>query len=173
MIKHSVAAGNLEGIAICRGGPKLSHLFFTDDSLIFCKASLSKCNTLQRIFHIYEQASGQQLNRAKTSLFFSKNTPSEIQEEIKTRFGAQVIKQHERYLGLPSLVGRNKQSTFKSIKEKLGKKLAGWKEKMLSKAGKEILIKAVVQAIPSYTMSCFKLPDSLSEDLMSLIRNFW
>ena len=173
LIKHFVAAGNLEGIAICRGGPKLSHLFFADYSLIFCKASLSKCNALQRILHLYEQAFGQQLNRAKTSLFFSKNTPSEIQEEIKTRFGAQVIKQHERYLGLPSLVGRNKQSIFKSIKEKLRKKLAGWKEKMLSKIGKEILIKAVVQAIPSYTMSCFKLPDSLCEDLTSMIRNFW
>ena len=162
-----------EGIAICRGGPKLSHLFLADDSLIFCKASLTECNSLQRVLHIYEQASGQQLNRTKTSLFFSKNTLGDVQEEIKTRFGAQVIKQHKRYLGLPSLIGRNKQSTFKSIKEKLGKKPAGWKEKMLSKAGKEILIKAVVQAIPTYTMSCFKLHDSLCEDLTSMIQNFW
>ena len=44
---------------------------------------------------------------------------------------------------------------------------------MLSKARKEILIKAVAQAIPTYTMSCFKLPDSLCEDLTSMIRNFW
>lgn len=44
---------------------------------------------------------------------------------------------------------------------------------MLSKAGKEILIKAVAQAIPTYTMSCFKLLDSLCEDLTSMIRNFW
>ena len=169
LLKKSVVDGNMEGIAICRGGPKLSHLFFANDSLIICKASLAECNSLQRVLHIYEQASGQQLNRAKTSLFFSKNTPSDVQEEIKTRFGAQVIKQHERYLGLPSLVGRNKQSTFKSIKEKLGKKLAGWKEKMLSKQGKEILTKVVAQAIPTYTMSCFKLPDSLCEDLTSMI----
>ena len=44
---------------------------------------------------------------------------------------------------------------------------------MLSKAGKEILIKAVAQAIPTYTMSCFKLPDTLCEELTSMIRNFW
>ena len=92
---------------------------------------------------MYEKASGQQLNKTKTSLFFSNNTIKEVQDEIKSKFGAQVIKQHEKYLGLPSLVGRNKKNTFKEIKEKLSKKLAGWKQKLLSKAGKEILIKAV------------------------------
>lgn len=51
--------------------------------------------------------------------------------------------QYEKYLGLPSLVGRDKRNSFNDIKEKLEKKLAGWKEKLLSKARKEVLIKAV------------------------------
>ena len=84
-----------------------------------------------------------------------------------------MIKHHEKYLGLPSLVGRNKKNTFNSIKDKLRNKLVGWKEKLLSKAGKEVLIKVVAQAIPTYTISVFKLPDSLCEDLTSMIRNFW
>ena len=84
-----------------------------------------------------------------------------------------MIKQHKKYLGLPSLVWRRKRNTFNDIKEKLGKKLAGWKEKLLSKAGKEVLIKAVAQAILTYTMSCFKIPDALCEELTSMIRNFW
>lgn len=74
---------------------------------------------------------------------------------------------------MPSLVGKNKRNTFNDIKDKLRKKLAGWKDKLLSKAGKEILIKAVAQPIPTYTMSYFKLPDSLCEELTSMIRNFW
>ena len=53
----------------------------------------------------YEQSSGQQLNRSKTSLFFSPNTADEIKELIKTMFGANLIRPHESYLGLPSLVG--------------------------------------------------------------------
>ena len=84
-----------------------------------------------------------------------------------------MIKQHEKYPRLPSLVGRNKKNTFKEIKEKLSKKLAGWKEKLLSKAGKKILLKAVAQAIPTYTMSCFKIFNSLCVEMTSLIRNFW
>ena len=173
LIKKSMEEGVLEGIFVCRRGPKLSHLFFSDDSLIFCKATLSNCDSLQRIFQVYEKASGQQLNHPKTSLFFSTNTSREIQEEIKIRFGAQVIKQHEKYLGLPSLVGRNKRASFNDIKDKLSKKLAGWKGKLLSKASKEVLIKAVTQAIPTYTMSYFKIPDSLCDKLTSMIRQFW
>ncbi|XP_075644363.1 uncharacterized protein LOC142615512 [Castanea sativa] len=123
----------LEGVVVCHGGPKLSHLFFADDSLIFCKATLANYESLQRILEDYEKASDQQLNRAKMSLFFSSNTSNEAQEEIKQRFGAQDIKQHEKYLRLPSLVGRNKRSTFNAIKDKVGKKLEGWKEKIMSK----------------------------------------
>lgn len=72
----------------------------------------------------------------KTSLFFSNNTPSGVKEEIRFRFSTQVIKQHEKYLGLPSLIERRKRSSFDDINEKLGKKLVGWKENLLSKARK-------------------------------------
>ena len=71
LIKKVVDDGMMEGLVICRGGrgPRLSHLFFVDDGLIVCKASIEECNSLQRILTVYEKASGQQLNRAKTSLF--------------------------------------------------------------------------------------------------------
>lgn len=86
--------------------------------------------------NVYELASGQQLNRVKTSLYFSSSTAHEVQEEIKSRFGAQVIKQHlskkkkiikqhEKYLGLPSLVRKNRKISFKEIKDKPTRKLAG------------------------------------------------
>ena len=70
-------------------------------------------------------------------------------------------------------MGRNKWNTFNGIKVKFGKKLVGKKEKILFEVGKEVLIKAVAQVIPTYTMNCFKIPNSLCEDLTSMIRNFW
>ena len=51
--------------------------------------------------------------------------------------------------------------------------MKGWKEKLLSQAGREILIKAVVQAIPAYTMNCFKLPVNLCKDIEAITRRFW
>ena len=81
----------MEGVKICRGGSRLSHSFFADDSLIFCKATLKECDELQRLLAVYEKSSSQNLNRAKTSLFFRSNTSREVQDEIKNRFGAQII----------------------------------------------------------------------------------
>lgn len=125
------------------------------------------------ILEVYGRCSGQQINRSKTTIFFSKSTRDDIRNQIKLALGVPEIVQYERYLGLPSLVGRNKKASFNYIKERVWKKLQGWKEKLLSQAGREILIKAVVQAIPTYTMSCFKLPLGLCSEIESLIRRFW
>ncbi|XP_023902052.1 uncharacterized protein LOC112013903 [Quercus suber] len=132
-----------------------------------------ECNEIQRILQVYETSFGQQLNRSKTSLFFSPNTDMSTKESIKAMFGAQVIRAHESYLGLPSLVGKSKRNTFAQLKQRVANKVSGWKEKLLSSAGKEVLIKAVAQVVPSYTMSCFKLPNKLCDELTGLVRQFW
>lgn len=51
--------------------------------------------------------------------------------------------------------------------------MQGWKERLLSQGEREVLIKAVLQAMPTFTMACFKLPKSLCKDIGSLIRKFW
>ena len=51
--------------------------------------------------------------------------------------------------------------------------MAGWKENFLSIGGREILIKAVAQAISTYTMSCFQLSKGLCDDIEGMTRNFW
>ena len=79
----------------------------------------------------------------------------------------------ETYLGLTTLVGRAKYHTFSYLKDKIWKKLQGWKGLMLLRAGKEILIKAVAQSIPTYTMSVFQLPLKLCDELDALCAKFW
>ena len=118
---------------------------------------------------MYGGCSGQQINRSKTTILFSKSTNDDTRNQIKLALGVPKIIQYERYLGLPSLVGKNKKASFNYIKEQVWKKLQGWKEKLLSQAGREILIKAIVQAIPTYTISYFKLPLGLCSKIESLI----
>ena len=103
-----------------------------------------------KVLKDYEEAFGQKLNKEKTFLFFSKNTKRDTQEGIKDLFGAQIILQHEKYLGLPLMVGRGRKQVFSQIEDQVGRKVAVWKWKLLSNTGREILIKVVAQATSTY-----------------------
>ena len=173
MLRKVENGGIPRGIVVCRQAPLVSHLLFADDCIVFGKASKEEGFRLLKILEVYERELGQKLNKEKTSPFFSKNTSVEVKEEVKDMFGAQVIHQHKRYLGLPTLVGRGKKKAFHCILDQVGWKITGWKGKLLSTAGSEILIKAVAQATPMYTMNCFKLLESLCNELNTKMRNFW
>lgn len=51
--------------------------------------------------------------------------------------------------------------------------MGAYSEKFMSAAAKEVLIKLVCQALPTYIMSVFKLPLGLCDDLTSMMRGFW
>ncbi|MCI51865.1 RNA-directed DNA polymerase (Reverse transcriptase), partial [Trifolium medium] len=69
------------------------------------------------------------------------------------------------YLGLPSMIGRKKRDIFAYIKDRVWKRINSWRGRALSKAGKEVMIKSVLQAIPSYVMSVYLLPESTIKDI--------
>ena len=75
----------------------------------------------------------------------------------------------ERYLGLPMVGGKSKVSTFREVQERVTKRVMGWKEKYISKAGREVPIKTVAQAIPIYPMSMFKIPKKICDDINSIL----
>ena len=88
LLHKAIQNKELKGVAASARGPRISHLFFADDSLIFGRATVKECTEIQRVLQVYEESFGQQLNRNKTSLFFSHNTVNGVKETIKAIFGA-------------------------------------------------------------------------------------
>ena len=113
------------------------------------------------------------INKDKTAAIFSKNTPASVKAQMMAELGITQIASNDKYLGLPVHIGKSRKSAFEYIKQKVWAKIQGWQEKLLSKAGKEILIKAVAQAIPTYAMSCFDLTKGLCDELSSMIGKYW
>jgi hypothetical protein len=87
--------------------------------------------------------------------------------------GAKTVVSQNRYLGLLVVFGRSKKIILSFAKDRVWKKLKGWKERCLSRADKEVLIKAVAQAIPNYVMSCFKIPEGCCHEIEAMIARFW
>ncbi|GAA0162123.1 hypothetical protein LIER_18287 [Lithospermum erythrorhizon] len=79
--------------------------------------------------------------------------------------------QHKQVLGLPSQIGRTRKEMFRYIVGRVEDRVRGWKGKLLSQAGKDILIKSVFSAIPNYVMN-FKLPRGIIDNLNSLMAKF-
>ena len=99
----------LNGISLGRGCPKNTHLFFIDDSLLFCKANSEECEKLKETLEKYEAASGQKVNSDKSFIYFSPNTTQELKEIIFNILGPMQDSRHNKYLGLPSIIGRSKK----------------------------------------------------------------
>ena len=94
---------------MCKNGLKNSHLFFADDTLLFCRANKGDLDAIQGILVLYEKASGQKLNREKTTVFFSKATLAVRKIEIINELGVSEVREYEQYLGLLAVVGRKKK----------------------------------------------------------------
>jgi ribonuclease HI len=173
IMTRAESRGELSGVPTSKKGPRLNHLFFADDSLLFCKTTPLHWQRLTELLGAYEMASGQRLNQAKTSIYFSRNTPQDTQQEILRLAGIPSTQRYDKYLGLPALVGKSRTQAFKSIKDRVWRRIGDWKLNFLSQAGKEVLLKAVIQAIPTFSMSIFLLPKGLCKDINSLMQRFW
>lgn len=71
--------------------------------------------SLQNVLHW----SGKRLNRDKTSIFFSRNTKEDIKQQILAASGLQATQCFEKYLGLPTMVGRSKRQAFMALKDRI------------------------------------------------------
>uniref|UniRef100_A0A803PY78 Reverse transcriptase domain-containing protein n=1 Tax=Cannabis sativa TaxID=3483 RepID=A0A803PY78_CANSA len=173
LLHHSQCQGVLKGVAISRTAPSLTHLLFADDSLLFCMATPSSCEALNLALHTYSQASGQLINFDKSSILFSPNTQANVRDMFMHTFRLVDKPFISKYLGLPQCFSRAKYQSFAFLKDKVLSVLQSWNHKWFSKAGKEILVKAVLQVIPSYAMACFRIPTKICKELESMVSKFW
>lgn len=107
------------GIKVARSAPPISHIFFADDSYIFCKASNENAENILSLLRIFEKASGRKLNVDKSSMFFSSNTPISLKVEICNKLRFREATDRSLYLGLPNTIGRNKSAIFGYLKDKM------------------------------------------------------
>jgi hypothetical protein len=92
---------------------------------------------------------------------------------MKTTLNINVEAFSERYLGLPTTVGRITSGIFYHIGEISRSKMQGWSEKLMACAAREVLLKAVIQAIPTYSMMCFLLTKKVCKSLASAMAKYW
>ncbi|XP_043700369.1 uncharacterized protein LOC122651103 [Telopea speciosissima] len=170
VITAAEANGSIQGIRVRNRGPKMTHLLFADDCLLFGQANLQEVTTLKDCLELYCKASGQEV---KSSLTFSPNTHSSFK-----RWFSKIIKipyddGPSKHLGLPTEFGTSKAILFNDLKDKTLKRMQGWKQNLLSHAGKEVLLKSIAFYMSNFASSHFKLLSSFHSQIRKVTTNFY
>ncbi|KAF7112943.1 hypothetical protein RHSIM_Rhsim13G0134400 [Rhododendron simsii] len=121
-------------------------------------ATSSGCHAIDEILRKYEIASGQMVNRDKSSLFFSPNTPTDVKQGISEALNSRFENYGGKYLGFPSITGESKTGVFQYVKDRVIAKLKSWKDTVLNLDGKKTMLKSVAITMPNFIMQCFLLP---------------
>lgn len=103
LIQHACDMKRIEGVQMNLDGPIISHIFFTDDILIFLKSKKKTCRNLVQLIYVYCSASGQQVNLQKSSVFFEGNVPVVLADELTSVLGMDKVNDPGLYLGVPAI----------------------------------------------------------------------
>ncbi|KAA3460284.1 reverse transcriptase [Gossypium australe] len=145
-----------------RKGPAISHLLFADDCMMFGEATEKGARMFRAMCQFW-----------KICNFYSTNTTEESKIAVGRLLGVRSLSSPEKYLGLPNMVGRRKKEAFQNLVDRIVSRIESWSSRFLSQRGKEVFIKSVLQAIPTYAMSYFLFPRVLCEKIESILARFW
>lgn len=92
-------------------------------------ANQAKTNPLKHILKQYKSVSWQWVNYEKSKVAFNLNTPLGMREMIKRNLRMEIVSCYDKYLGLATVISKNRKNVFDVLKEKVAKKVGGWRER--------------------------------------------
>ncbi|KAJ0797670.1 putative RNA-directed DNA polymerase [Helianthus annuus] len=171
LVKKACDDGIFTGIKLPNGGPTVSHLLYADDAMIMGEWSDANFKTLKRILRIFYLCSGLKINISKSTLYgIGVNV-----EDTKLKadeLGCGVGELPFKYLGIQVGAKMGRINSWEPIIEVFQKRLSGWKSRVLSIGGRVVLIKSVLESLPVYYFSLFKVPVMVKNKLEAMIKRF-
>jgi len=148
------------------------NLYFADDTLFFCQVKPDQILVLKTILLCFEAASGLKINLQKSSMYYLGDNLQKG-EELAKLMQCTNSELPFSYLGLPVMNKKLPKEIWRSVIEKVKKRLLSWKSNFLSQAGRLVLVNSVLSSIPSYIMSFYLLPKWVLKEIEKIRRNFF
>lgn len=172
MLAKAEDMGTINGVKVSRSSPKITHLMYADDLVIYYRANEKEAKTIKNILQQYGEWTGHLINFDKFVIYFSQNVQQTQKLVICSKLSMRECDHRSKYLGHTFCNFKSKVKEFNGLANKLAVKLTGWKCKVLFMAGRLILAKSVAEAIPTYTMHAFLLPKGTAKFMDSMVRKF-
>ncbi|XP_026396756.1 uncharacterized protein LOC113291436 [Papaver somniferum] len=169
--------------AFARSGPAVSGIrpeekegiivlscYTQNDTLVFLDAKEEEVENLLIILQIFEAMTGLKVNLSKSSTL-SVGADDKIQEMAEI-LNCGIEQLPLKYLGLQVGANSRNASIWDVVIEKFQKKLALWKRRFFTKAGRVTLIKSTLSSLPIYFLSIFTMPAKVEQKLTQIMRAF-
>jgi len=121
LIRDAKEKGVISGTKVCQGVPSFSHLLFADDCFLYFRADKGQANVMKNVLSVYESVSGQAISLPKSEIYCSRNVHDPLKHTLTDILGAQIVLGIGKYLGLPSIVGRDQNVAY--IKDRVWQKI--------------------------------------------------
>lgn len=126
LFKDSVRARTIQGITLAHSAPKITHVMYADDLIVFGAATVEEVRQVKIILDQFADYSGLVVNPQKSTIWFSKKCDSDTMQSIMVEFEARMAQEQEKYLGiLVTQEGGGRDLSHKQLLEKVQEKLAG------------------------------------------------
>ncbi|XP_027171858.1 uncharacterized protein LOC113771481 [Coffea eugenioides] len=158
--------------SVPRGCPKITHLSYADDVLVFSGASSSSLRCVMQIIENYGAVSGQEINVQKCGFMVHAKLPSHCVARVRRVTGFGLKSFPVRYLGCPLFVGRRKCLYFMELVQSVISKVSSWRSSFLSHGGRIVLIKHVLSAIPTHLLAASCPPKGVLALVERAMANF-
>lgn len=171
-IQQKLDSGLWHPIQVSRGGPKITHIFFADDVMLFCRANTSQINLAMDTVNNFCEASGLKVSIHKSKGMYSLGLTKQRKSHLANISPIKFVSNLGSYLGFPLIQGKASKKHYEFVVEKIQRRMTSWKGKLLNKTGKICLAKSVTSSIPIYPMQIRLLPKNICTKIDSLTRGF-
>ncbi|XP_078151441.1 uncharacterized protein LOC144546765 [Carex rostrata] len=169
-LEYLVKGKFIKGVKLAPSAEALTNCLYADDLLVFGAASIEEAGYIKVVVNNFCQVSGQKVGLDKSNIWFSHKVNESRREEVAGILSVPQDSACEKYLG--AMIGTN-VSSYNFLLEKFSSRLQAWQGRLLSHAGRVVVIKSVLQSLPIYYMATSLIPQGVLTKIEVLIRGFF
>eukprot|EP00253_Pinus_taeda_P028466 PITA_28466 len=163
--------GQIRGLQPIRSCPATTHQQFVDDTMLHGTPTVKEATAYKDILHLFSKASGMEINFSKSTIFFF-NTHLAVQSHLSRLLGFRIGSLPSRYLGAPLTLKPWQKAHWEKILANMERRCKHWTNRALNFAGRLVLTKAILQAIPQYMLSILPTPKGVLDQIRCIQRAF-